>query len=138
MLDGRAGTLHLGLDAKYRYNKDGKLIDISGAAEGFFNFNDPNAWRLNVGLKEPRERRLTARLFKLFDSYSYVMLNSQELAMGAWIGFNQNGQFGPLSVGLEAWIDGNARVSWKPAHFYGELCASRQCETGGVRFQCRL
>jgi hypothetical protein len=122
VLDGRAGTLQLGLDAKYRYDADnGNLIDINGSADGFFNFNDPNAWHLNVGLKEPRDRRLTARLFKLFDSYSYVMLNSQELAMGAWVGFKQSWTFGPLSVGLEAWIDANARVSWKPAHFHGDL-----------------
>src|SRR6185369_17948058 len=72
VLDGRAGTFLLGLDAKYRYDQNGTLIDINGAAEGFFNFNDPKAWRINVGLKEPRERRLTARLFKLFNSYSYV------------------------------------------------------------------
>ena len=121
VLDGRSGTFLLGLDAKYRYDQNGTLIDINGAAEGFFNFNDPKAWRINVGLKEPRERRLTARLFKLFDSYSYVALNAQELAMGAWIGFKQQWQFGPLSVNVEAWIDGNARVSFKPAHFYGDL-----------------
>lgn len=122
VLDGRAGILQLGLDAQYRYDKaNGSLIDIHGSAEGFFNFNDPNAWRLNLGLNEPRERRLSARLFKLFDSYSYVMLNPQQLAMGAWVGFKQQWQFGPLNVGLEAWIDGNARVSWKPAHFYGDL-----------------
>ena len=122
VLDGRAGTLQVGLDAQYRYDKtNGSLIDIHGSAEGFFNFNDPNAWRLNLGLNEPRERRLSARLFKLFDSYSYVMLNPQQLAMGAWVGFQQQWQFGPLNVGLEAWIDGNARVSWKPAHFYGDV-----------------
>src|SRR6185503_19888972 len=117
-----AGTLQLGLDAKYRFDKDnGNLIDISGSADGFFDFNNPNGWHLNVGLDEPRDRRLHARLFQLFDSYAYVMLNSQQLAMGAWVGFQQNWTFGPLSVGLEAWIEGNARVSWKPAHFYGDL-----------------
>jgi hypothetical protein len=121
VLDGRAGTLSFGLDAQYRFDNTGKLIDIRGAAEGFFNFNDPNAWRLNVGLKDPRERRLSARLFQLFDAYAYVSLNAQQLAMGAWIGFRQQWQFGPLSVALEAWLDGNARVSWKPAHFYGDL-----------------
>jgi len=121
VLDGRAGTLQLGLDAKYRYDDNGNLIDINGSADGFFNFNDPNAWHLNVGVREPRDRRLNASLFKLFNSYSYVMINSQELAMGAWVGFNQNWTFGPLSVGLEAWIDANARVSWKPAHFHGDL-----------------
>lgn len=121
VLDGRAGTFTLGLDAQYRYNDSGSLIDIHGAAEGYFNFNDPSAWRLNVGLQEPRERRLTARLFNLFDAYAYVALDAHQLAMGAWIGFQQNWQFGPLSVGLEAWLDGNARVSWKPAHFYGDL-----------------
>ena len=122
VLDGRAGILQLGLDAQYRYDKtNGSLLDIRGAAEGFFNFNDPNAWRLNIGMNEPRERRLSARLFKLFDANAYVMLNPQQLAMGAWVGFKQQWQFGPLTVGLEAWIDGNARVSWKPAHFYGDL-----------------
>ena len=121
VLDGRAGTLTFGLDAQYRFDNSGALIDIHGAAEGFFNFNDANAWRLNVGLKEPRERRLTARLFQLFEANAYVMLNAHELAMGAWIGFKQKWQFGPLSVAIEAWIDGNARVSWKPAHFYGDL-----------------
>ena len=121
VLDGRAGTLTVGLDAQYRFDNSGALIDIRGAAEGFFNFNDPNAWRLNVGLKDPRERRLTARLFQLFEANAYLMLNAHELAMGAWIGFKQQWQFGPLSVALEAWIEGNARVSWKPAHFYGDL-----------------
>lgn len=121
VLDGRAGALIMGLDAQYRYDNSGALIDIRGAAEGFFNFNDPKAWRLNVGQREPRERRLTARIFQLFDSYSYVMLDAQQLAMGAWVGFKQQWQFGPLGVALEAWIDGNARISWKPAHFYGDL-----------------
>jgi hypothetical protein len=121
VLDGRAGTLTVGLDAQYRFDNSGALIDIRGAAEGFFNFNDPNAWRLNVGLKDPRERRLTARLFQLFEANAYLMLNAHELAMGAWIGFKQQWQFGPLSVALEAWLDGNARVSWKPAHFSGDL-----------------
>src|SRR5204862_5507880 len=60
-------------------------------------------------------------LFKLFDAYAYVALDAHQLAMGAWIGFKQQWQFGPLAVALEAWIDGNARVSWKPAHFYGDL-----------------
>jgi hypothetical protein len=121
VLDGRAGTLQLGLDAKYRYDDSGNLIDINGSADGFFNFNDPNDWHLNVGLREPRDQRLTARLFNLFDASAYVMLNPQQLAMGAWVGFEQNWTFGPLSVGLEAWIEGNARVSWKPAHFHGDL-----------------
>jgi hypothetical protein len=121
VLDGRAGTLIVGLDAQYRYDESGALIDIRGAAQGYFNFNDPTAWRLNVGENEPRNRRLTARLFNLFESYAYVMLNAQQLAMGAWIGFKQQWQFGPLGVAVEAWIDGNARVSWKPAHFYGDL-----------------
>ncbi len=97
------------------------MIDINGGAEGFFNFNDPNAWRINIGLKEPRDRRLSARLFKLFDSYSYVMLDPQQLAMGAWVGFKTAMAVWTTRRGLEAWIDGNARVSWKPAHFYGDL-----------------
>jgi hypothetical protein len=138
VLDGRAGTLQLGLDAQYKYDNSGALIDIHGSAEGYFNFNDPSAWHLNVGLKDPRDRRISARLFKLFDAYSYVMLDAQQLAMGAWIGFKQQWQFGPLGVGLEAWIDGNARVSWKPAHFYGDLSLHGSAKLSAFGFSVGL
>ena len=138
VLDGRAGTLLMGLEAQYRYDDSGALIDIHGAAEAFFNFNDPKVWHLNIGQNEPRDKRLTARFFNLFDSYSYVMLDAQQLAMGAWIGFDQQWQFGSLGVALEAWVDANARVSWKPAHFHGDLSVHGSAKLSAFGFSISL
>ncbi len=121
VLDKRAETFLIGLDAQYKYNDAGKLIDIHGGAEAFFTLGDSNAWHLYLGEKEPRDRRIIAKIFQLFEANTYLMLNADELAMGAWVGYDKNWQFGPLRVSLEAWIEGNAIVSWKPAHFYGDL-----------------
>ena len=49
------------------------------------------------------------------------MLDAHQLALGAWYGFNNGWNFGPLSVRLEAWVDGNALVSFKPTQFHGDL-----------------
>lgn len=124
VLDGRAGTFLIGLDAQYKYKSDtGSLIDIRGSAEAFFSFHDPTLWHLYLGQRTPQELRIRASLAKnLFQANAYFMLDGRQLAMGAWIGFNQGWQFPPLSLSLEAWIEGNALVSWRPTHLFGELC----------------
>jgi hypothetical protein len=121
VLDFRAGTFLVGLDAQYKYGTGGELIDIRGGAEAFFSLSDPNSWHLYVGLKEPRDRRIRAEIFKIFEANSYFMLDSSQLAMGAWLGYDQDWSFGPLGVIVEAWIEGNTVVSWKPVHLYGDL-----------------
>lgn len=128
VLDNRAGTFLIGLDAQYKYDREGRLINVRGGAEAFFNFSDASAWHVYVGEKEPREKRIRARLFSLFDASAYVMLDAQQLALGARIGYEGRWSFGPLSATLEAWIEGNAMVSWSPAHFHGDLALHAKFE----------
>jgi hypothetical protein len=121
VLDGRAGTFLIGLDAQYKYDADGRLIDIRGGAEAFFSLHDASLWHLYLGEKDPREQRIRADIFQLFEANAYFMLDANQLATGAWIGFDEQWKFGPLKVTFEAWLEGNAVISWKPAYFHGDL-----------------
>jgi hypothetical protein len=121
VLDNRAGTFLIGLDAQYKYDSDGKLIDIRGSAEAFYSFSDPSAWHIYLGEKDPQERRIRAKLFNLFDANAYLMLDANRLALGARVGYDGHWSYGPIDVSIGAWIEGNAIVSWKPTHFYGDL-----------------
>lgn len=119
--DGRAGSLLIGLDAEYKTGKGGELIEIGGSMEAFYAFHDPTAWHLWLGKDEPRELRIRALFGRFVEANAYFMLDAHQLALGAWFGYNNGWNFGPLSVRLEAWAEGNARLSFKPTHFHGDL-----------------
>ncbi|HEX7185099.1 MAG TPA: hypothetical protein VF756_24940 [Thermoanaerobaculia bacterium] len=121
VIDGRAGSILIGLDAEYKSGKGGELIDISGSMEAFYAFNDPTAWHLYLGQREPRELRIRALFARLVEANAYFMIDARQLALGAWFGYANSWSFGPLSVTLEAWADGNALLSFKPSHFHGDL-----------------
>ncbi len=129
VLDNRADTILIGVDARYKRNDEGKLIDIQGSAEAFFDFNDPIRGHLYLGLKDPREKRIRARIFGgLFEADAYFMLEAKQLAMGVWAGYAKKWKFGPLQVGVEAWIESNNIISWKPTHLFGSLALHGSAE----------
>lgn len=134
VLDNRAGNFLFGLDAQYTHDENGKLIDIRGGAEAFFDFHDANLWHLYLGEREPREKRIRADVFRLFEAEAYLMLDADQLATGAWVGYDKDWKFGPLRVAVEAWIEGNAVVSWKPTHFHGDLWLHGKAELSVWRF----
>ena len=137
VLDNRAGTLTIGLDAQYKYDKDGQLIDIRGSSEAFFSFADPEAWHIFIGRAEPREMRIRALIFrKLFEANAYFMLAGKNpfLRVGEWMGIDINENFGPMALNVEAFIDGNAIVSRKPTHLHGELLLHGSIKVGAFGF----
>jgi len=121
VIDGRAGSLTLGIDAKYKEGDQGQLLDIAASVEAFFSFSDPGAWYLNIGKKEPRDARVRASALSVFTAESYFMLNPSRVATGIWYGYDKSWSFGPLSLTLEAWLDANAVLNFEPAHFTGSL-----------------
>lgn len=122
VIDGRDGTFLVGLDAQYLYDKNGSLIEVGGGTEAFFDFNNPGAWHLYLGIDEPRDRRIRAEIFKhLFEANGYFMVDAYGLRQGAWIGYDKSWDFGPLSVTLQAWLEGAAELSSKPQYFSGDL-----------------
>ncbi|MEA2326251.1 MAG: hypothetical protein QOE68_1210, partial [Thermoanaerobaculia bacterium] len=119
--DGRAGSFLIGLDAEYKTGKGGELIEIAGSMEAYYEFANPCNWHLWLGQRDPRALRIRAILGKFVEANAYFMLDAHQLALGAWFGYANRWGFGPLSVRLEAWAEGNALISFKPTHFHGDL-----------------
>lgn len=121
VIDGRAGSLTLGIDAQYKEGDQGRLLDIAASVEAFFSFSDPSAWYLNIGKKDPREARVRASALSIFTAEAYFMLNPSRIATGIWYGYDKSWSFGPLSVTLAAWIESDVVVNFEPAHFTGSV-----------------
>jgi YVTN family beta-propeller protein len=122
VLDTRAGYFLIGLDAKWKYNKeDGKLVEIAGSAEAFFDFNHPQHWYLDIGKKDPLEQRIRATFAGGFQANAYFDLDPKHLALGVWIGKKDHYSYGPVGADLEAWLDANAALSFHPAQFHTDL-----------------
>jgi hypothetical protein len=132
--DGKAGSLLVGLDVSYKYDASGKLIKLSAGTEAYYKFDDPKAWRINLGLKTPTEQRIQARLFSMFDANAYLMLNARQVAMGCWVGYDKKWKFGPLGVALSAWMESNVVVSFKPMQFYGDMALHGGVELNAFGF----
>ena len=132
VLDNRVGTILIGLDAQYQYDDNGRLIDIRGSAEAFFD--NASTWHLYLGEQETREKRIRAEVFQLFEAATYWMLEPKRLAYGTWVGYDENWKFGPLRVTLEAWIESNVAVSRKPVHFHGDLWLHGKAELAVWKF----
>lgn len=121
--DHRAGTFLMNIEANYALpEKDsGKVLNIRALAEAFFNFNDPAKLHLYIGQDQPTEKRIRAKILSLFEANAYFMLDSNRLAMGAWVGYDNEWQFGPLRVILEAWMEGRAEITFKPPQATGSM-----------------
>lgn len=122
VLDPKSGTFLMNIEARYKNpEKDGLLININGGAEAFFNFNNPNAWHFYLGQDTPEAKRIRARVLSLFEANAFVMLDANGVLMGAWAGYDRNWKYGPLSVVLQAWIEGRLGLSYKPPQADGML-----------------
>ncbi|HYY92884.1 MAG TPA: hypothetical protein VE713_00100, partial [Pyrinomonadaceae bacterium] len=137
ILDMRQKMVLMGLDARYKQDEtSGNVLDIRAGVEAYFH--TPDDWHLYLGVREPRERRIRAEIFKLFEANSYFMIDPKQLATGAWVGYARRWQFGPVGLALEAWLEGNAVVNWHPLHFHGDLWLHGLVEVNVFRFSLGL
>jgi len=118
VIDGEAGTLLVDLEPHYiQPDPGGDVIDISGVAEAFFDFNHSDRWYINLGLKDPREKRIRAEIIKLFQANAYVMLNNKRVALGGYVGIEEKYSYGPVTVALGFWFEGDAELIFRPSQF---------------------
>lgn len=118
VLDGEAGTLQVNLEPRFLVPdsgaKPGNLIDVTGMAEAFFDFQRGDRWYLNIGEKNPKERRIRAKLLRLLDANAYLMLNQQRVAFGAMVGYDVSLNYGPVSLRLAFWFETDALLVFRP------------------------
>lgn len=117
-LDGRAGTLQLGIDAAWSL---GRVIEIAAATEAFFDFDRTDAWHLWIGKDTPESARIRADVLSLFFADSWLMLDAKGLGTGAGVGWGDSWKFGPVRLTLGAWIGGLAAIATRPPQLSGAL-----------------
>jgi len=124
IIDPAAGYFLFNVGAEYVFPESGPtrglVIDITAGAEAFFDLGNLTGWHLYLG-ERPKDKRLRADILGPFSADAYLMLESTGVAMGAWVGYEEDWKFGPVSVYLGAWLEGEAEVSWKPAQFWGRM-----------------
>lgn len=123
VIDRRAGTFLVNLQPTFKYDVvTGAVIQITGAAEGFFDYNRPNAWHVYIGEAQPLEKRIRARILKgLLNADAYLMLDRAGMRLGAGASLDREYDFGRFSVGVAARLEGQAEVSWRPIQMDGAL-----------------
>jgi hypothetical protein len=117
-LDGRAGTMQLGIDAAWGVPR---LLEIAASTEAFFDFDRADAWHLWIGQKAPASLRIRADYLALFHADAWLMLSAKGIDTGFGVGFGDSWRYGPARVTLEAWIRAQAALSTRPQQLKGQL-----------------
>jgi hypothetical protein len=100
---------------------NGSIIQVDALAEIAFFRKNAKGWYVNIGRDLPEDKRVRARILSLFNMYSYLMLSSQGLKMGAGAKFELNKKFGPIKVELRAYLDLTAKLSVRPLQLGGGI-----------------
>jgi hypothetical protein len=99
----------------YKLPEDsGAILNLQALIEMGFYFNDSSAWYINVGRDLPESKRVTARLFTLFNAWSYLMLSGSGIKAGAGVTWDFDKGFGPVHIGAHAYLDTRGHISFKP------------------------
>jgi hypothetical protein len=112
--DGNSDTFDLVIQAQYSIPI---VLDISATAELYVGGGD---WFFAMG-KPPREKRVSARIFDLFETDAYFIISNQGLVTGTWTGYQNSWSFGPLSASLDAYLATLAAIQWSPFQLGGGI-----------------
>lgn len=99
----------------------GKILTIDGVIEMGFFFGSSSSWYVNVGRDTPDSRRIQARVFDLFNMYSYFMLSSAGIRAGAGVNIVLKKSFLGASAELSAFMDTAGRLSFRPKQIGGAI-----------------
>lgn len=130
VFDGNEGTVQFNVEAEAELVQD--VVEAYAMMEAFFDFNDLTRWHLYLGQDTPADRRIRANILKfdgafLFKADAYFMLDmvgAQTLRsrMGVFVGFKPNiPPIGPVTITLDASLEGKAEVTVRPEQFTGEI-----------------
>lgn len=98
----------------YQLPDTGAILDLQALIEMGFYFDDASAWYVNVGRDQPESKRVTARLFTLFNAWSYLMLSGSGIKAGAGVTWDFEKGFGPVGISAHAYLVTEGRISFKP------------------------
>lgn len=115
--DFGGGTFQLGMGADLTLEK---VITITGDSEAFFDFNDGNAWYIDIG-KKPEEDRIRANVLDVLQATAYFTVDPSGIETGAAAMIGGSWSFGPVAVTAEISVEGSAAISFLPQQFHASL-----------------
>ena len=147
VIDGKEETIQFNIEAEAVLIED--MLDAYGMLEAFFDFNDLTNWHMYLGQDEPIDRRIQANVLKFKDAFLFKadaylmvdMIGSQTLRsrMGVFIGFKPPAiNFDPVTITLDAVLEGRGNVTVLPAQFSGEVNLSANIELKVFDFGLQL
>ncbi len=147
VIDGKEETIQFNIEAEAVLIED--MLDAYGMLEAFFDFNDLTNWHMYLGQDEPSDRRIQANVLKFKDAFLFKadaylmvdMIGSQTLRsrMGVFIGFKPPAiNFDPVTITLDAVLEGRGNVTVLPEQFSGEVNLSANIELKVFDFGLQL
>jgi hypothetical protein len=122
----------------YKLPEGGEILDLQALVEMGFYFNDSTAWYVNAGRDLPASKRITARLFTLFNAWSYLMLSSHGIKAGAGVSWDFSKGFGPIQVEAHAYLDAQGHISFKPKQIGGAILLGGSAAVRVFKFKLGL
>jgi hypothetical protein len=123
----------------YKLPEDtGAILDLHALIEMGFFFNDSSAWYINVGRDQPESKRVTARLFTLFNAWSYLMLSGSGIRAGAGVTWDFHKGFGPVKIEARAYLDTQGHISFKPKQIGAAILLGGSCAIRVFKFKLGL
>lgn len=118
VIDARENIFQINLELKYVL---GKILEVGGGLEAFFDFDDPKLWRIWLGQKEPTEKRIAAKVIGIITADTYLMLSHGAILYGSAVGIDWKRKYGPVRLTLDAGFGFDAGVHWRPTVFEGAV-----------------
>ncbi len=134
IIDDSSVTANFGVNLMFPEGS-GKIADINGAVDMKFTFGSASSWYVNIGKDEPNSARVQAKLFTLFNAYSYFMLNKSGIRAGARASWNYSKKFGPFKIELGAYINLAGKLSIKPMQIGASISAGGRFSVSISRFK---
>lgn len=100
-------------------NSKGDILTLQVTLEMAFFFNNAKGWYINLGRETPEEKRVQAKVLRLFNGYSFLMLSSAGGKMGAGINWELKRSYGPVKIELGAFLHAGASLILKPLQIGG-------------------
>jgi hypothetical protein len=118
-----SSSVEAGLGVNYQIpdsgSSKGSVLDIQAKVEMAFYFNNASGWYINFGKDSPESERMQARILSLFNGYAYLMLSAKGIKAGAGASWKFNRSYGPVGIGVGAYLNKGGYMSFKPVQMGG-------------------
>lgn len=97
----------------------GDILTLQATLEMAFFFNNASGWFINLGKDTPEDKRVRAKVLRLFDGFAFLMLSSSGIKAGAGVSWSTKRSFGPVKIELGVFLELGGQVSFNPVQMGG-------------------